>query len=101
MTGVYYAVSIIGTAPNKNDDWGLTPLTPAERRDLQEILDDRYKRGPTLENNEDRIVSVLHDMIEDTDWTLDQLRKEGFSQVVKMPSTRLPGENTKTTTNLS
>lgn len=30
------------------DDWGLTPLTPAERRDLLEILDDRYHRGSTL-----------------------------------------------------
>ena len=30
------------------DDWGLTPLTPAERRDLLEILDDRYSRGSTL-----------------------------------------------------
>lgn len=29
------------------DDWGLTPLTPAERRDLLEILDDRYNRGST------------------------------------------------------
>lgn len=30
------------------DDWGLTPLTPTERRDLLEILDDRYNQGATL-----------------------------------------------------
>lgn len=30
------------------DDWGLTPLTDAQRRDLLEILDDRYDRRATL-----------------------------------------------------
>jgi DNA replication protein DnaC len=30
------------------DDWGLTPLADAERRDLLEILEDRYGRKATL-----------------------------------------------------
>ncbi len=28
----------------------------------------------------ERIVAVLHDVVEDSDWTLDDLRQEGFSQ---------------------
>jgi len=31
---------------------------------------------------EARIVGVLHDVVEDTDWTLDGLRAEGFSETV-------------------
>jgi len=30
------------------DDWGLAPLTPTERRDLLEVLEDRAERGSTL-----------------------------------------------------
>lgn len=30
------------------DDWGLSPLTDGQRRDLWEILDDRYDRRSTL-----------------------------------------------------
>lgn len=30
------------------DDWGLEPLGPEQRRDLLEILEDRYGRGATL-----------------------------------------------------
>jgi (p)ppGpp synthase/HD superfamily hydrolase len=29
---------------------------------------------------EEQIVGILHDVVEDTDWTFDQLRKEGFSE---------------------
>ena len=29
---------------------------------------------------EERIVGVLHDVVEDSDWTFDDLRKEGFSE---------------------
>jgi (p)ppGpp synthase/HD superfamily hydrolase len=35
-----------------------------------------------MENTEDRIVAVLHDVVEDTDWTLERLRKEGFPHVI-------------------
>jgi (p)ppGpp synthase/HD superfamily hydrolase len=30
----------------------------------------------------ERIVAVLHDVVEDSDWTLEQLRAEGFSEPV-------------------
>lgn len=33
-----------------------------------------------LEGETDRIVGVLHDVVEDTPWTLEGLRKEGFSE---------------------
>lgn len=32
-----------------------------------------------LETEEERIVGVLHDVVEDSDWTFDALRGEGFS----------------------
>lgn len=32
-------------------------------------------------NNDARIIAVLHDIVEDTDWTLQDLREEGFSEV--------------------
>lgn len=35
-----------------------------------------------LHSEAERIVAVLHDLIEDTDWTLDQLCAEGFSDDV-------------------
>lgn len=35
-----------------------------------------------LHGEAERTVAVLHDLIEDTDWTLDQLRAEGFSDDV-------------------
>lgn len=31
-----------------------------------------------LKNPEERIVGVLHDVVEDTDWTFEALAKEGF-----------------------
>jgi hypothetical protein len=30
------------------DDWGLSPLTADQRRDLLEILEDRHGRGSTM-----------------------------------------------------
>jgi (p)ppGpp synthase/HD superfamily hydrolase len=37
----------------------------------------------SLKTEEERIVGVLHDVIEDCpDWTFDRLREEGFSEVV-------------------
>lgn len=35
-----------------------------------------------VSSNEERIVAVLHDVIEDTDWTPDRLRAEGFSETI-------------------
>jgi (p)ppGpp synthase/HD superfamily hydrolase len=36
----------------------------------------------TLGTLEERIVAVLHDVVEDTDWTFDRLRIEGFAESV-------------------
>jgi (p)ppGpp synthase/HD superfamily hydrolase len=35
-----------------------------------------------MRTTEERIVAVLHDVVEDTEWTLDGLRGEGFSDEV-------------------
>ena len=45
---------------------------------------------------EERIVSVLHDVVEDCEISLDDLRKEGFSEVVLSAIesvTKVPGES--------
>ncbi|WP_435170978.1 HD domain-containing protein [Falsirhodobacter sp. 1013] len=34
----------------------------------------------TCTTNEERIVAALHDVIEDSDWTLDDLRREGLTE---------------------
>ncbi|HBL25927.1 MAG TPA: GTP pyrophosphokinase [Acidobacteria bacterium] len=33
-------------------------------------------------STEERIAAVLHDVVEDTPWTLERLREEGFSEAV-------------------
>lgn len=35
-----------------------------------------------MESTEERIVAVLHDVVEDSDWSLEHLHAEGFSPVV-------------------
>ena len=35
-----------------------------------------------VETEEEQIVAILHDVVEDTDWTFDALRNEGFSETV-------------------
>jgi hypothetical protein len=35
-----------------------------------------------VRSSDERIVGVLHDLVEDTPWTLEQLRAEGFSGAV-------------------
>ena len=34
------------------------------------------------ETDEEKIVAILHDVVEDTDWTFDALREEGFSKTI-------------------
>ena len=34
------------------------------------------------ETDEEKIVAILHDVVEDTDWTFDSLREEGFTETV-------------------
>lgn len=35
-----------------------------------------------MDDEESVTVALLHDVVEDTDWTLEQLRTEGFSEVI-------------------
>lgn len=35
-----------------------------------------------LDGSAERIVAVLHDVVEDSDWTFERLRGEGFSEAV-------------------
>jgi (p)ppGpp synthase/HD superfamily hydrolase len=35
-----------------------------------------------VEGEEAKVVALLHDVVEDSEWTLDQLRDEGFSDAV-------------------
>jgi (p)ppGpp synthase/HD superfamily hydrolase len=35
-----------------------------------------------VEATDDKIVAVLHDVVEDTDWTFDDLRSEGFPEAI-------------------
>ena len=33
-----------------------------------------------VQSDDEKIVAILHDVVEDTDWTFDDLRQEGFSE---------------------
>lgn len=35
-----------------------------------------------VEREDEKIVAVLHDVVEDSDWTFDRLRGEGFSEFI-------------------
>ena len=35
-----------------------------------------------VDTEEEKIVAVLHDVVEDTDWTFEALREEGFSEII-------------------
>ena len=46
------------------DDWGLEPLGPEQRRDMLEIVEERYGRGATLITSQIP-VERWHDLIGD------------------------------------
>jgi DNA replication protein DnaC len=72
------------------DDWGLTPLTPAERRDLLEILDDRYNQGSTLITSQFPI-NTWHELIGEptiADAILDRLVHAAHQITLKGDSMR-------------
>lgn len=57
------------------DDWGVAPMTDANRRDFLELVDDRYQRASTLITSQ-LPVSLWHDSIGDAtlgDAILDRL----------------------------
>jgi DNA replication protein DnaC len=57
------------------DDWGVAPMTDANRRDFLELIDDRYQRSSTLITSQ-LPISLWHDSIGDAtlgDAILDRL----------------------------
>jgi DNA replication protein DnaC len=67
------------------DDWGLQPLTDGHRRDLLEILEDRYGRRSTLVTSQ-LPVDTWHDAIGDAtlaDALLDRLVHNAYRLPLK------------------
>ena len=72
------------------DDWGLTPLTGEQRRDLLEIVDDRHQRGSTIITSQVP-VDHWHEVIADptiADAVLDRLVHNAHRLVIKGDSMR-------------
>ncbi|CZL29158.1 IS21-like element helper ATPase IstB [Legionella pneumophila] len=72
------------------DDWGLAPMTDVNRRDLLEIIDDRYQRSSTLITSQ-LPVQAWHDSVGDAtlgDAILDRLVHNSHRIDVQGPSMR-------------
>ena len=72
------------------DDWGIAPMTDANRRDLLEIIDDRYHRSSTLITSQ-LTVQAWHESVGDAtlgDAILDRLIHNAHRIEVKGPSMR-------------
>lgn len=72
------------------DDWGLAPMTDANRRDLLEIIDDRYNQSSTLITSQ-LPVSAWHESIGDAtlgDAILDRLLHNAHRIEINGPSMR-------------
>jgi DNA replication protein DnaC len=72
------------------DDWGLTPLTAPERRDLLEVLDDRAERGSTIIASQVP-VQGWHDLIGEpthADAICDRLIHTAYVMELQGPSLR-------------
>jgi DNA replication protein DnaC len=72
------------------DDWGLAPMNDANRRDLLEIIDDRYHRSSTLITSQ-LPIQAWHDSIGDAtlgDAILDRLIHNSHRIEVQGPSMR-------------
>jgi DNA replication protein DnaC len=72
------------------DDWGVAPMTDANRRDLLEIIDDRYNQSSTLITSQ-LPVNTWHDSIGDAtlgDAILDRLLHNAHRIEVMGPSMR-------------
>ena len=77
------------------DDWGPEPLNPEQRRDLLEIVDDRYDRGSLLITSQVP-VNRWHEVIGDptlADAILDRIIHRAHRIDLKGPSLRrrVPG----------
>ena len=74
------------------DDWGPDRLTAPQRRDLMEIVEDRYGRGSTLITSQ-LPVDKWHDIIDEptfADAILDRLVQDGYRLALGGPSLRNP-----------
>lgn len=74
------------------DDWGMTPLTAAERRDMSELMEDRYGERSTILISQ-RAPELWHDQIGDpttADAICDRLLSNCHRLVLKGPSRRKP-----------
>lgn len=72
------------------DDWGLHPLTDAARRDLLELLEDRYNRAATIVTSQLRVAG-WHEAIGDptlADAILDRLVHNAHRLELDGPSVR-------------
>lgn len=72
------------------DDWGVAPMTDANRRDLLEIIDDRYNQSSTLITSQ-LPVNTWHESIGDAtlgDAILDRLLHHAHRIEVSGPSMR-------------
>jgi len=72
------------------DDWGIAPMNEANRRDLLEIIDDRYQRSSTLITSQ-LPVQAWHDSVGDAtlaDAILDRLVHNSHRIEVQGPSMR-------------
>ncbi len=83
------------------DDWGLAPLSPAGRRDLLEILDDRYQRRSTLITSQ-LPVAKWHEYLDDptlADAILDRVIHNAHRIELSGDSLRKKKGESLTTTN--
>lgn len=74
------------------DDWAMTPLTAAERRDMSELMEDRCGERSTILTSQ-RPPDLWHDQIGDpttTDAICDRLLSYCHRLMLKGPSRRRP-----------
>ena len=72
------------------DDWGMAPLSPAERRDMSELMEDRYGEHSTILTSQ-RSPELWHDQIGDptiADAICDRILSNCHRIVLKGPSPR-------------
>jgi DNA replication protein DnaC len=82
------------------DDWGPDRLTANQRRDLMEIIEDRYGRGSTLITSQ-LPVEAWHEVIGDptfADAILDRLVHNAYRFALEGPSMRKPEVDTDAAT---
>jgi len=72
------------------DDWGLSPLSEAHRRDILEIVEDRYGRGATVVTSQ-LPLDTWHDSVGEptiADAILDRLVHSAYKCDLKGASRR-------------